>query len=72
MAVRQGSTEHFDGVLREEQGFDNAVQASAKWLGLSGAEQMPRLRAGDTKLAVQIIRSNLDVAHGHPWIGVAE
>ena len=33
---------------------------------------MPRLRAGETELAVQIIGSHLDVAHSHPWICVTE
>ena len=73
-ALRQGSAEHLDCVLREEQRFNYALQASAGrngW-GFRVWGQMPRLRAGETELALQIIRSNLDVAHGHPWIGVAE
>lgn len=72
--LRQGSTEHLDCVLREEQGFNNAFQASAGrngW-GIQVWGQISRLRAGETELALQIIRSNLDVAHRHPWIRVAE
>jgi len=61
-------------MLGEEQRFNNAVQASAGrngW-GFRVWGQMPRLRAGETEFGVQIVRSNLDVAHGHPRIGVAE
>src|SRR5579863_7001132 len=63
-AVREGSTEHLDCMLGEEQRFNNAVQASAGrngW-GFRVWGQMPRLRAGETELGMQIIRSNLDVA----------
>jgi len=73
-AVRQGSAEHLDRMLSEEQRVNNTVQTGAGrngW-GFRVWGQMPRLRAGETKLAMQIIRSSLDVAHGHPWIGVAE
>ena len=73
-ALREGATEHFDCVLREEQGFNNAVQAGAgrKGWGFRVWGQVPRVRAGETELTLQIIRSNLDVAHGHPWICVTE
>ena len=73
-AIRQRSTEHFDCVLSKEQRVNNAIQAGAR--GNCGClrlwDQMPRLRAGQTELALQITRSNLDVTHRHPWIGVAE
>ena len=57
-AVWQGSTEHLDCVLSEEQGVDNTIQAGAgrnRWcFRLWG--QMSRLRAGQMELALQIIR----------------
>jgi hypothetical protein len=33
---------------------------------------MPRLRSSQMELALQVIRSNVNVPHRHPWIGVAE
>jgi hypothetical protein len=73
-AVRQGSTEHLDCVLREEQRVNNAVYASAwrddRRLRVWG--QMPRVRAGHLEFVLQIVRGNLDVPHGHSWIRVAE
>ena len=39
---------------------------------LSAVDQMSRLRAGQMELALQITRSDVDVPHGHPRIGVAE
>jgi hypothetical protein len=73
-AVRQGSTEHLDCVLREVQRINNAIYASAwrddRCFRVWG--QMPRLRAGDLELVLQIVRGNLDVPHGHSWIRMAE
>jgi len=61
-------------VLREEQCFHNAVQAGAglKGWGFRVWGQMARLRAGCLEFALQIIRGNFDVPHGHAWIGMAE
>src|SRR5580693_8451559 len=73
-AVRQGSTEHLDCVLREVQRVNNAVYASA-WRGdryFRVWGQMPRLRASRLELVLQIGGGNLDVPHGHPWIRVAK
>jgi hypothetical protein len=73
-AVRQGSAEHFDCVLSKEQRVNNAIQAGAgrnRWC-FRVRGQMARLRAGQMELALQVIRSNLDVPHRHFWTGVAE
>ena len=73
-AFGQGSTEHLDCVLSEEQRVNNAVYASA-WREdrcLRLWDEMARLGAGQTKLALQIIPGNLDVPHRHPRILVTE
>ena len=73
-AVRQGSAEHFDCVLSKQQRVNNAIQAGAgrnRWRFRVWG-QMPRLRSSQIKLALQVIRSNVNVPHRHPWIGVAE
>jgi hypothetical protein len=73
-ALRHGATEHFDCVLSEEQRVNDTIQAGAwrkHWcFRLWG--QMPRLRARQAELALQIIGGDLDVPHRHPWIFVAE
>jgi hypothetical protein len=35
-------------------------------------DQMPRLGARKMELALQILGSDIDVPHGHLWIGTAE
>jgi len=73
-AVRQGPTEHLDGMLSEEQRVDDTVLAGAGrncWrFGLW--DQMSRFLAGQMVLALQIIRRDVDVPHRHLWIGMAE
>ena len=34
--------------------------------------QMSRLRVRQMELTLQIVRGDIDVAHGHLWIGMAE
>ena len=73
-AIRQGSTEHLDGMLSEEQRVDDTVLAGAGrncwrfrlW------NQMSRFLAGQMVLSLQIIRRDVDVPHRHLWIGMAE
>jgi hypothetical protein len=72
--IRQGPTEHLDGMLSEEQRVDDTVLAGAGrncWrFGLWN--QMSRFLAGQMVLALQIIRRDVDVPHRHLWIGMAE
>ena len=73
-AVRQGSAEHLDCVLSEEQRVNNAVYASA-WRDdrcLRLWDEMARLGSNQAELALQIIRGDFDVPHRHPRILVAE
>ena len=73
-AIRQRATEHLDGMLSEEQSVNDAVQTSAgrnRWrFRLWG--HMTGLRAGQMVLALQIVRGDVDIPHGHLWIGMAE
>ena len=73
-AVRQGTPEHLDGMLSEEQRVDETVLAGAGrncWrFGLWN--QMSRFLAGQMVLALQIIRRDVDIPHRHLWIGMAE
>src|ERR1035437_2220316 len=73
-AVRQVASEHLHYVLSGQQRVDYTVQA-----GAGGSEvrfrlgcQVPRLRAGLMKLALQIRQSNLEIQHGHLGRGVTE
>jgi hypothetical protein len=56
-AIRQGSPEHLDCVLSEEQRVNNTVQAerAARCWRFRLWGQMPRVRAGQMVLALQII-----------------
>ena len=73
-AIRQGPTEHLDGMLSEEQRVDDAVQAGAgrKCWRFRLWNYMSRFLAGQMVLALQIIRRDVDVPHRHLWIGMAE
>ena len=53
-AVWQRATEHFDGMLSEQQRVDDAFQTTARrgaW-GFRLRREMPRLRSGQMKLAL--------------------
>ena len=73
-AVWQGTAEHLDGVLSEQDGIGNAIQACTRrhrwrfrlW------HQMTRMRAGQVKLTLEIVAGDLDVLHGHLGLDVAE
>jgi hypothetical protein len=73
-AVWQGTAEHLDGVLSEQEGIGNAIQACTRrhrwrfrlW------HQMPGPRAGQEELTLQIVACDLDVLHAHLGLNVAE
>ena len=73
-AVRQRATEHLDGMLSEQQRIDDTVQTAARREVRSFRlrREMPGLRSGQMKLPLQIGSSNVDVAHRHLGIDVAE
>ena len=73
-AKGQGTTEHFEHMVSEEQGVDDAVEAGAKRGagGLGLGNQMAGLGARQVKLATEIGVGHLDIAHGHVGRSVAE
>jgi hypothetical protein len=62
-SVGQGPAEHLDRVLSKEQRVNNAIQAGTERnpRRVRLRDQMSRLRAGQTELALQVTGSNLDV-----------
>ena len=73
-AVGQRATEHLDGVLSEQQGVDDTIQAGTRrdYGRFRLRRQMPGLGTGQMKLALQIGAGDLDVAHRHLRVDVAE
>ena len=72
--VRQRATEHFDGMLSEQQRIDDTVQTAA-WRGVRGfglRRQMPGLGSSQMELPLQIGSGDVDVAHRHLGIEVPE
>jgi hypothetical protein len=72
--VWQRPSEHFHCMLSEEEGVNDTVQADTRrdrrcfWLW----GQVSRFRVCQVELALQIMRSDLDVPHRHLRIGMAE
>jgi hypothetical protein len=61
-------------MLSEQQRIDDTVQAAA-WREARRfrlRREMPGLRSGQMELPLQIISSNVDVAHRHLGINVSE
>jgi hypothetical protein len=61
-------------VLGEQQRIDDPVQTTA-WRNVRGFgwwREVPGLRSGQMKLSLQIGSNNVDVAHRHLGIDVAE
>jgi spore coat protein A len=73
-AVRQRTTEHLDGMLGEQQRIDDTVQTTARRnvRGFGLRREVPGLRSGQMKLSLQIGSNNVDIAHRHLGIDVAE
>ena len=73
-AVWQGTTEHFDGVLGEQQRIDHTVQTGAQRAAGSFRLrcEMPGLGPGQMKLPLQVGSSNVDIAHRHLGVDVTE
>ena len=73
-AIRQRATEHLDGMLSEQQGIHDAVETAARRETGSFRlrREVPRLRSSQMKFSLQIGTNNVDVAHRHLGINVAE
>src|SRR5713226_9404597 len=74
MALRQRATEHLECMLSKQQGINDAIQPGTRCDDgcFRLRRQMPGLRAGQMELALQIGRSDLDVAHRHLRIDMAQ
>ena len=67
MTVFQGSAEHFQRVLCDEQRIDNSIEARTRrfhWSLRTGSD-VPRLRLSLMKLSLQVGLSDFDVQRGH-------
>ena len=74
ITVRERTAEHLHDVLSGDQGVDEAIDACTNWCGRCFGlwSQMSRLGASQLELTFEIGEGDIDVAHGHSWIEVAE
>ena len=74
VVVWERAAEHLQRVLGGEEGIDEAVEPGAElWRrGLWLWRQMPGFGAGQLELAFEIGEGDIDVAHGHLGVDVAE
>ena len=72
--LRQCAAEHFQNMLGGEQGIEDAIQATASGSGdcLRLWRQMPRMRAGQMKLTLQVGQGDVEIFHRHVGRAVAE
>jgi len=73
-AARQCPAEHLQNVLRTQEGVDDAVEAGSKtrWWHLWLGSEVPGFGSSELKFALKVGQRDIQIAHGHLGISVAE